>query len=435
MHQEIRITFRSSTDGQEVLLETRPGAGEAKAPIDTSGLRERFRKVLHGWSGLLEAESLQQLEKDGSCLFRTVFPAGEARSLFDESVATSSKGEALRLRFVFEIDNPELQWLERLPWEIVFWDRGKRFLALDTGFSLVRSLRVPVNVPGLRTGALRCLAVAPLPTGAGALDLPAERDAVQQELAAIPELGFRMVSAPTITATREALLATKAQIFHFMGHGFRSRRDEAFEYGLLFENDFGEESKVDAQGCAEWLQDLGVHLVVLNACQTGAESVQQPEQPFHGVAQRLIRAGIPAVLAMRHPIGDRIARGFARIFYRRLANGDSMEQALVEARLEMRRRDSKRHRWIIPALFLRGADSRLLEAEPDRESGAATEADLAIEWIRGDETEVIGDDLQGSLEELAAAPLDAPPKARIGTIEGNRTKVIVRRLRQNPERS
>lgn len=421
-----------------MLLEYRPGACEATAPVDSSALRECFNQVIHGWSGMLEGRALRGLEKDGDVLFQTVFPVGEARSLFDEAVATWPGVHPLRLRFVFEVDNPELQWLERLPWEILYWDRGKTFLSLDARFSLVRSLRVPFNVPRSHPGTLRCLAAAPLPTGVTPLDLMAERDAVQQELSAIPELVFEMVPSPTLSATREALLASKAQIFHFMGHGFRSRRDEGFEFGLVFEDEFGRESRISAQGCAEWLQGLGAQLVVLNACQTAAESTQQPDQPFHGVAQRLIRAGIPAVVAMRHPIGDRAARGFARMFYRRLTKGDSMEQALIEARLEMRRQDPERHRWITPAFFLRTADSWLLEAPaPNREPAAAAatsaEPDLEIDLIRGDGTEVVADDLQGSLTELAAAPLEPPPKGKIRAVEGDKTRVVLRRLRNARE--
>ena len=87
-------------------------------------------------------------------------------------------------------------------------------------------------------------------------------------------------------------------------------------------------------------RDLGVmirghralRLVVLNACE-GARSAQA--DPFGGVAQALVRQGIPAVIAMQFEISDPAALVFSHSFYQAIADGLPVDLAVVEARIAM----------------------------------------------------------------------------------------------------
>ena len=82
-------------------------------------------------------------------------------------------------------------------------------------------------------------------------------------------------------------------------------------------------------------------------------------EPFSGVATALVRAGVPAVLAMQFPISDQAAIAFSREFYRRLASGDALETAVTEGRLLISRRDPESLEWATPVLYLRAEGLRL----------------------------------------------------------------------------
>ena len=115
-------------------------------------------------------------------------------------------------------------------------------------------------------------------------------------------------------------------VFHFIGHG-------------SFEKDQGFIEIVDQNGNAKSLSDetfsnffLGNHtlgLVVLNSCQGASIS---SNHTFVGVAPRLVRRGIPAVVAMRYSIYDSTAKLFADEFYRTLALGWPVDAAIQTTR-------------------------------------------------------------------------------------------------------
>ncbi|MEM8932075.1 MAG: CHAT domain-containing protein, partial [Acidobacteriota bacterium] len=78
------------------------------------------------------------------------------------------------------------------------------------------------------------------------------------------------------------------------------------------------------------------------------------ERPFAGVATALVRGGVAGVLAMQDPIPDRLAIALGRVLYHRLADGDPVEAALAEARLELHA-DGPSHpeAWATPVLYQR----------------------------------------------------------------------------------
>jgi hypothetical protein len=179
-------------------------------------------------------------------------------------------------------------------------------------------------------------------------------------------LRFLWAESAVPRKVRQELLRVKPQIFHFLGHGYeKQHRDGGTEFGLCFENEFFAGLAVSASDCAYLLKDTGVRLVVLNACKSAGTSIRPRREPFFGVAQRLIRAGIPSVVAMRFPIHESSAKSFAGAFYRSLSEGDSIEEAMVEARHVMFLPGNRWQEWFVPALYLRATDSALISVEPD----------------------------------------------------------------------
>ena len=87
---------------------------------------------------------------------------------------------------------------------------------------------------------------------------------------------------------------------------------------LLFENDEHKEHLVNADDLGTLLNDTGVPLMVLDACQT-AKSDQA--NPFGSVAARLIESGIGSVLAMNYSVLVPATRILTSAFYGALAAG------------------------------------------------------------------------------------------------------------------
>jgi hypothetical protein len=72
-----------------------------------------------------------------------------------------------------------------------------------------------------------------------------------------------------------------------------------------------------------------LRLVVLNACE-GARSAR--DDPFGGMAQALVRRGIPAVVTMQFEISDAAALVFSQPFYQAIADGLQVDVATLEVR-------------------------------------------------------------------------------------------------------
>ena len=98
-----------------------------------------------------------------------------------------------------------------------------------------------------------------------------------------------------------------------------------------------------------------LRLVFLNSCMGGAVS---PVDPFGGIAQTLIRRGVPAVIAMQFAIPDKAAVELSRHFYRYLAAGQPVDAALTSARAFLFARGHEVE-WGAPALHMRSPDGRL----------------------------------------------------------------------------
>jgi hypothetical protein len=186
---------------------------------------------------------------------------------------------------------------------------------------------------------------------------------------------------------------------------------------LILEDEHGRPDLVTASALADQLRDCtGLRLLFLNACKTAQVFASGP---FSGVATALLQVGIPAVIAMQFPITDAAALAFSEGVYRRLALGDSIDEAVAEGRLAIRRRLPDSLEWGTPVLFLRAPDGRLFlpakpsgRATPRWRAGAAAAAVLVlavgisrvidVPWPQKDEPRIE--------EKKNPAPQPDPPK-------------------------
>lgn len=377
-YRDLELEIVASHD-TEYALAVRSPAGETRqalvlpfAPEDLAAWQQRLESSTI--SSAIQSRGLRLLTRSsaeeppstqqfGAALFGAVF-TGNALSLFDTSRALA-KQDNVGLRIRLRILAPALA---TLPWELFFDPRQGEFLCLSQQTPLVRTVESMQPLETLAvTPPLRILGMAAASSDLAPLDLAREQELLKRAIASVGqqvELGW------TVGGSWRALLESLQQgpwhVFHFMGHGLF---DEAAAEGMLALTD--EQGRADLRTTQEIARLLTDHptlrLVVLNACE-GAQSATQAL--YASIAERLVRRGLPAVLAMQYAITDGAATEFARSFYGALANYLPVDAASAEARKAMSLAAPDSWEWATPVLFLRSADgelwSRATKAEGDK---------------------------------------------------------------------
>jgi hypothetical protein len=315
------------------------------------------------------------------------------RALLDRSIdrLQPSQGLRLRLRLI-----PELA---TIPWEYMHTgsfsssdgsstgvngvDDTTGFLALDPRLSIVRHEALPLVTDLDTTPKPRRLLVALVNTAHTALpplDLNREKTIIESALRDVPGVIPDFVEDATMQRLSDQLLAG-ADIFHFAGHGLFDQNEYdrrsgtiSGEGAIVLLSEDGELSLIPADQLAVNLRGRGVQLVVLGACETGQHG---GHNVWGGVATAMMKAGIPAAVAMQFSIWDESALVFTRTFYQTLAAGYPLDQAMSSGRLAIfnlchpRRHDIESsgvwRDWGVPVLYLRADQSFVLPAATDRQ--------------------------------------------------------------------
>jgi hypothetical protein len=245
--------------------------------------------------------------------------------------------------------------LATLPWEYLYDVSDDAFLVLSKFTPVVRFLQVPQAVPPLKaTRPLRILGIISNPSEMEPLDVETERQHLQD---AVEELNRRWLSnlltiewlsRPTLPDLQRILRRNQFHIFHFVGHGFFDPGED--EGSLAFEDEQGRIKPVRASVLSTLLRDHPtLRLAVLNACEGARVGL---DDPFGGVGPALVRAGLPATVAMQFEFSDSTAVTFAKEFYGAIVDGLSLYAALADARRAIFSREDNIE-WGTPVLFTR----------------------------------------------------------------------------------
>lgn len=316
-------------------------------------------------SGVPRRPAPERLRELGGRLFRAVFQ-GDVGRLFDRAWGRveGDPDHGLHLRVQLDPGDRRADLLARIPWELLYREDLGSFLARSRKTPVSRQLEALHRMPALeRPERLRILIVAPRPGGDPPLALEAEQRRLTEAVGRLPEVEVAHLEPPTRSELREVLLEQPRNVLHLMGHGdFDLSSGEGFFH---LEDGEGGLDRVSARDLEDELTGPpGLGLVVLNACSSGTWS--GGSRVHAGLAPALASAGVPAVLAMQAPISDAAALALTRTLYRRLAAGDPLETALVEARLALTRPGSSATgpwaggEWAIPVLFLHGQGGPLI---------------------------------------------------------------------------
>jgi tetratricopeptide (TPR) repeat protein len=279
----------------------------------------------------------EMLEAAGKRLFQSVFGAPQAMAIFQP---WNLQPNAERRISIISAVPAALS----LPWELLHDEQGFLILRARQPVSIIR--RLPQTQATLLiepfTPPLRVLLVTARPEGAGFVD---PRSIVRELLDEVqPQIetgtiNLEFLHPPTLQALRERLSQyPPIHVLHFDGHGIFDSRGAQGK--LAFENDDGNLNLVAGETLAQVLQDSGVRLAVLTACQSAKGAM---DDLFSSVAAQLIRSGVDAVAAMSASVLVASATKYVEAFYRGLAAGESAPIAHERARQALHD-DQRRHR-------------------------------------------------------------------------------------------
>ena len=328
----------------------------------------RRQSELRGLALPAPPEAAGALRSDALSLGRALFDAafgGPVGSELRESMAKAA-GEHRPLAIHLRLADDARLW--GLPWETLTDPRTGQPFAISAETPLVR--RIEAAAADRRPLARKARVVVGVACPAALPKLDAAR-----EMSEIQDVGRRLLGralvvealAPlTVLALRRRVRKGAFEIFHLSGHG--DIDPVSGESCLLFEDGEGAPCPTDGGRLAAALDPpdepqrakLLPRLVVLNACE-GARCSDL--EALGGVAQRLIRHGVPAVVAMRAAVADSSAIELARVFYRELAAGRSVEVALAVARKALYK-EAGGADWALPVLVASGPAGPLVKERP-----------------------------------------------------------------------
>jgi len=314
----------------------------------------------------LESPDMEAVRDFGTKLFDAVFQNDVKVSLRLSLDEAERRDQGLRIRLRLS-DTPELA---SLPWEFLFDSASDDFLVLSAWTPVIRYLDLVQHIAPLTvTGPMRILVMISSPDDYPPLDVEDEWRRVERALAPLVERGAVVIDradTATLAELQERLVEHHYHVFHYLGHGgFDAKADD----GVLVLEDGNNRSRlVSGSDLGTILRDhRSLRLAVLNACE-GARASEV--DPFSGTAQRLVRKGIPGVVAMQFEITDDAAITFAQGFYTAIAKGRPLEAAIGEARRAIFARGNDIE-WGTPVVYLRG-EGTLFQVDPATAVAAAS---------------------------------------------------------------
>ncbi|NEO21284.1 MULTISPECIES: CHAT domain-containing protein [unclassified Moorena] len=330
----------------------------------------------------------------------------DIQQVIEAAVAEAKRDRIfLHIRLRFPAEDPKPVRITDYPWELLHNQYG--FLAHQgVTFSRYIAYRSPrPNLPGVERLNVLLISSGAGDERIGLKSLPAvEADAIANGLQRAQEQGkiqLEILESATLKALRRRLSKRQTsavpQVLHFDGHGFFGKRcneigcKKVYNQGvtqcecgaplakkpqgyLVFEDSDAKADYVSAKELGELLGNLqlreqphsasGIALVVLSACKSAMSG--KSESVFNGVAQSLIGAGIPAVVAMTYSIRVDAASAFAEEFYRSVGEQESLAIALGRGQSAM---GIEGNQWYRPVLYLRWEDNEggqlFKSVEPD----------------------------------------------------------------------
>jgi len=345
--------------------------------VQMDPLRLRTIRLFRTWietGKLIEREGLEVL---GSHLYQAIFNESIAGK-FEDAVKESSTSNRLRVRLLFQ---PNAIKLVTLPWEYLFKPETETskgyFLSTRTQLTLFRympSESLRQITPS--KGPLKVLVVFAEPDG----DQPGEKG--DSERPGIPAITDEMkklfdnlhvevdfLLQPTATSLPDKLETFNPHVMHFIGHGIVAKNSNKSKIAIMDDN--GQLILVSDDLFSRFVENTGnrqLRLVFLHLTECVHHldvNLQENYPSFAGMAPALIKANIPAVVAMQFPIQYPVAKKFFESFYKELAAGNDIDSAVQTGRekISLDPKYSETHIFGTPVLSVYKED-RIIEPVP-----------------------------------------------------------------------
>jgi len=366
----IRINNKSG-DGYDVSVDSPAGSASEhiKLPFDIGEIAKHIQNMGGNVRGgatreaVYEGEDTLSPAEFGEQLYDSLF-TGNIGAMYNRSegmVAADPDPETgLRIKLRLNLEDPDVSALAQIPWEFVYSAEGMAYLNLSRKTPVVRYIEVP-KPPSAHAlkGNLRVLVVMSSPKDLHPLDLEKERKLIESSWAGLEDVEVDFLDHPTKDSLLDKIRDDRYHVLHYMGHG---AFDEVSGKGALaLEDDSGNKDMLDAETFGTWLQDAPrMRLAFLNACDTAKND---EDEPFAGVANRLVMSGLPAVIAMQFPISDEAAIDFSKTFYKRIVSGFPVDEATAQGRKAILAGKSGTMEWGTPVLYMRAPDGQLFDAK------------------------------------------------------------------------
>src|SRR5260370_4564128 len=295
----------------------------------------------------------EELEVLGKHLYRIIFNKG-VEDFFQQALEKVTDRKRLRVQLSFEEKAADVGSLR---WEYLYYPKSERrrgfFLA--THVDLVLSRYMPLETSSLNLApvesSLRILIVISNPEDERLGPVGAE-----PIIEAMGKLGerysieFERLEKPTVDNFIDKLRTVKPHVLHFFGHVRYDMKEEEAKIALLEIDEKSVIRLTDKEFTDCFIRArLVPRLVFLHLCES---STIDFNANFDRLAPELIRANIPAVVAMKYPITTKDATVFCRTFYDELAKGEPVDAAVQEGRYRI-----KSHLFGTPVLYLQSSDS------------------------------------------------------------------------------
>jgi predicted ATPase/Tfp pilus assembly protein PilF len=349
---DFEISLSAAGDSRYAISVSGPG-GDASATLVLPGDEPGFQALIARLASLdTDEEALARL---GQILFGALFQ-GAIKDVYTRGQGMLAPDQGLRLRLNIA---PSDAALMALPWEFLYDPDQGPLALLDAPIVryLPQSSRIPTLAAELPLKVLLTGAQTPPQTNV-------ERE-LNEVAAALSELGqhVQITLEPHLTPPKlQKLLREGFHVWHFVGHGGFGRDGTTGQ--LLFEDATGDVEPVSALQLGILLNRSGVRLIVLDACNGATLSTD----PLRSMAPALVRAQIPAVVAMQFSVPEETTRAFATELYRALAAGFPIDACVTEGRKAvMNASGLGRADWGIPVVYTRAPDGRLFELPSDDE--------------------------------------------------------------------
>ena len=337
-------------------------------PRDLQKVWEVLREIQNAGKAVATQRALVQ--DAGRRLFEAAF-AGEVlgclRASFDRT-------DYMKSPLHLHLDLSGAPEWGRLPWEYMYNPERSEFLALTPMSPLARYTGLQHRVLPIKvTPPIRALVVVSGPSSYPRVDTDREwlslLDSVDF-LGAEGKMIIERLHKPTLLDLQRKLRQNEYHIIHFIGHGVV---DKATGEGqLVFEDEMGRSRLVNGQHLGALMRD---HFSLRYMCLTGptCTGVGTEYAGLLDVGRNLVRRGMAAVVAPQLRVNQPAWLAFCQTLYRGLANMQTVDAAIVEARRAMAE-ESEDLGWGAPVFFSRCVDGYLFD------DGTLPAAPMPEEW-------------------------------------------------------